>query len=158
MITLDLGMESFSMTIPPILTYILLLGIIILACIQLNKSQIYNAYKFVALNFFTIWYFLLISFFAILTTIFYTDIDFSKFNFITLISCVLVGLLILPFFKKVVAFGVEAELAFAQNAEKFFIIKQINPEVGKQLTKNEQDDRDRYTESLKEAMKIVEGK
>lgn len=149
MIIFDFGLSPNTILVPTLLSYLLFIGIMIIIYFILKKSNFRKIYRFITINFFTIWYFLLITIFSILTLNFYKEIDFTKFNLMTLISCVLIGLLILPFFKKVVAFGIEAELAFAKKAEGFHLMQQLEAS-DKPLTPEEKEEREKYTTVLTE--------
>lgn len=131
---------------------------IIFIILSIKKFKFYAIYKFITINFFTVWYFLLVIIFTFLTIYFYENINFDKINLLTIISCVLIGLLILPFFKKVVAFGVEAEIELMQRSSDFNIVEQVNKNNNTPLSSEDKKEREEYLQNLENLKKEFKDK
>ena len=75
--------------------------------------------KYIAAHFTIIWYFLITSIFTILTIYNFDSIDYQKPTFGSIITIALLILVFLPFFKRIVAFGFEAEINALETQAKF---------------------------------------
>lgn len=64
----------------------------------------------------------------------------------------------MPFFKKVVAFGVEAEIELMQRSSDFNIVEQVNKNNNTPLSSEDKKEREEYLQNLENLKKEFKDK
>lgn len=116
MIILHLGLPV-SLEFSALWTWILL-AVPVVLCLALRTRSTWFAVlgKYVRSHFTIIWYFLIVGIFTCLTISNFASINYKDITFGTVIATMLIILLVLPFFKRISAFGVEAEISSLETA------------------------------------------
>ena len=111
MIILHLGLPV-SLELPVLWTWLLLaVPVVLCIALRINRSWSVILWKYIRNHFTIIWYFLIVSIFTFLTIKNFAFINYKDVTFGTVIATMLIILLVLPFFKRISAFGVEAEIS-----------------------------------------------
>lgn len=123
MLTLNFGFEK-GIVLSIAHTWLLLLFVAI--CVvawQSYKKKCALCFQYVAAYFNAIWYFFIMIVLTVLTVYHFDAINYKELSFAAIAASALIVLLFLPFFKRIVAFGVEAEIVSVLEKKLRLILK-----------------------------------
>jgi hypothetical protein len=125
MLTLNFGFEQ-SIALSIAQTWLLFLFFVIcFVAWKAYKKQCGLCFQYVAANFNAIWYFFIMIVLTVLTVYHFDDINYKDLSFAAITASALIVLLFLPFFRRIVAFGVEAEIAALESRAKLEATEKI---------------------------------
>lgn len=145
MLTLNFGFEKY-MALSITQTWTLLL-ILVISAIWLAYRKQRPLFQHIIRHFKVIWYSFITIILTIITIYHFDDISYQKPNFATIAASALIIILILPLFKRISAFGVEAELANF-NAEKEVIESQARLEATEKIMREEDNSDSKNPEKI----------
>lgn len=109
MLTLNFGLEE-CIVLSITYTCLLLLVVIFVIALHVHKKRCTCYFQYIAAHFNMIWYFFIMIVLTVFTTYHFEAINYKELSFPAITATALIVLLFLPFFKCIVAFGVEAEI------------------------------------------------
>lgn len=127
MLTLNFGFEqNIALSIAQTWLLFLVSGICFVVW-KAHKKQCCLCLRYVATHFNTIWYFFIMIVLTVLTMYNFDDINYKELSFAAITASALIVLLFLPFFRRIVAFGVEAEIiSVLESRAKLAASEQLN--------------------------------
>lgn len=109
MVTFNFGFER-NIELSILHTWMLLLVAVlaVVAC-QVYRKRCALCFRYIGEHFNIMWYFFIMTSLTVLTVYHFESINYKELNFAAIAASALIAFLFLPFFKRVVAFGIEAE-------------------------------------------------
>lgn len=123
MLTLNFGFEK-NIALSIAQTWALLLTLVISAIWLAYRKQ-RPLFQHIIRHFKVIWYSFITIILTIITIYHFDDISYQKPNFATIAASALIIILILPLFKRISAFGVEAEIAALESQARLEATEKI---------------------------------
>lgn len=156
MLTLNFGLEECIVLSITYTWLLLLLAVICVIVLHVYKKRCARCFQYVAVHFNTVWYFFVMIVLTVFTAYHFEAIDYKELSFATITATALLILLFLPFFKRIVAFGVEAEIISILEKEAALSQQEKIMKIGTNTTEQNHDRLDLLEkfQSLKKEIKV----